>query len=579
MNPVEIIKEKINFVDLVSNYTKLKKAGNNYVGLCPFHEEKTPSFSVDPDKKLFHCFGCGKGGDIINFVMEIENLGFKEAIEFLSRKYNIAIPRFDRKTSTLEQDIIKLNSVLADYYHKILFSNEGKESYEYLKNRGFTDESIKEFKLGYSPQNYEKTVEFLKNLNFPPAVLQRSGNFYIKNNRIFPFFKDRIMIPIKTHSGKVVAFGGRTYKDENPKYKNSPETIVYKKRNQLFGLDMAKKHISLRNELILVEGYFDMISLYQKGIKNVVASLGTSLTMEQIILMKRFADKVIIFYDFDNAGIIAIKRALPMFLQAGVFVEVFNGEKGLDPDDYIRKHGKDKFEKQLNETINPVYFFVGKKRIDDSRQKKKILDNIIPAIAKVEDRILLEPYMKEISVLLDIDLQYLIDLMNNYKNRDLKENKKAVFAEDKIKLYEKIIISFLFNSSSDKIKKYKSYLDEKFLNLLQYKRIVNSIISLKISEASEFDEKLKLLLTDKEYSVLYTIIYNNIKEYSDNEFIAALNELKLEYFENELKKINKKIKETLEKKDENSIENLIMEKNIIVKQMDNISLNNRMIIE
>jgi DNA primase len=574
MNPVEIIKEKINFVDLVGNYTKLKKAGNSYIGLCPFHEEKTPSFSINPDKKLFHCFGCGKGGDIINFIMEIENLSFKEAIEFLSEKYNIKLPKFNAGKSSLEQDIIKLNNLLTDYYHNSLFSPKGEKPLEYLLSRGFNKETIKEFKIGYSPDNFNELSELLKEYDFPPAILQRSGNFYPKNNRFYPFFKDRIMIPIKTHSGKIVAFGGRTYKDKKPKYKNSPETIVYKKRAQLFGLEIAKKYISEKNELILVEGYFDMISLFQHGITNVVASLGTSLTMEQINLMKRFADKVIIFYDFDSAGITAIKRAFPMFMEAGVFVEVFNGEKGLDPDDLIKEIGKDGFETKLKNNINPVYFFIGQKKITDSVEKKKILDKIIPSFSKVDDRILLEPYLKEISTLLDIDLQYLLDLMNKYKFADKEGGDKQLFTEEKIKLYEKIIISFLFNLPSKHISKYKPYFEEKILNILKYRKIVNSIISLKLSDYSNFDEKLKLFLTEQEYSFLYSIIYNNIKEYSENDFISAINELKLKYFENKLKNINKEIKESITNNQEKILETLLIEKNTIIKEMDNLSINN-----
>jgi len=574
MNPIEIIKEKINFVDLVGNYTKLKRTGNSYIGLCPFHEEKTPSFSINPDKKLFHCFGCGKGGDIINFIMEIENLSFKEAMEFLSSKYNIKLPKFNAGKSSLEQDIIKLNNLLTDYYHNTLLSPKGKKPLDYLLSRGFSMETIKEFNIGYSPDNFNELSEILKEYGFPPAILQRSGNFYPKNNRFYPFFQDRIMIPIKTHSGKIVAFGGRTYKNEKPKYKNSPETIVYKKRNQLFGLDLAKKHISEKNELILVEGYFDMISLYEKGITNVVASLGTSLTMEQINLMKRFADKVIIFYDFDTAGITAIKRAFPLFIEAGVFVEIFNGEKGFDPDDLIKKIGKEGFELKLKNNINPVYFFIGQKKITDPVEKKKILDKIIPSFSKVDDRILLEPYLKEISTLLDIDLQYLIDLMNKYKFSDNNDNNKTIFTEDKIKLYEKIIISFLFNLPSKQMIKYKPYFEEKFLNILKYGKIVNSIITLKLSDYSNFDEKLKLFLTDQEYSFLYSIIYNNIKEYSEGEFTSAINELKLKYYENKLKDINQKIKEEISNKKDKMVETLLIEKNTIIKEIDNIAINN-----
>jgi DNA primase len=261
-------------------------------------------------------------------------------------------------------------------------------------------------------------------------------------------------------------------------------------------------------------------------------------------------------------------------MEAGVFVEVFNGEKGLDPDDLIKEIGKDGFETKLKNNINPVYFFIGQKKITDSVEKKKILNKIIPSFSKVDDRILLEPYLKEISTLLDIDLQYLLDLMNKYKFADKEGGDKQLFTEEKIKLYEKIIISFLFNLPSKHISKYKPYFEEKILNILKYRKIVNSIISLKLSDYSNFDEKLKLFLTEQEYSFLYSIIYNNIKEYSENDFISAINELKLKYFENKLKNINKEIKESITNNQEKILETLLIEKNTIIKEMDNLSINN-----
>ncbi|RLE00954.1 MAG: DNA primase, partial [Candidatus Aminicenantes bacterium] len=320
MEIVDKIKQTVSIVEVASLYTTLKKRGSKYVGLCPFHSEKEPSFNVDEEKQLYHCFGCGRGGDIFTLVMEKEQLSFPEAVRFLARRYNIPLPSpksASRQQQKLEEKLYRINELALGYFRKNLYStSEGQKALAYLKKRGLTKETIDYFKLGYALHSWEALIAFFRTKKIPESLLEKAGLVLKKSqeNRYYDRFRGRIIFPIFNLTGQVLGFGGRTIFDESPKYLNSPDTPIYTKGQWLYGLNFNKNAIREAREIILVEGYTDFLALYQAGFKNVVASLGTSLTPAQTSLAHRFAPQLTVCYDGDAAGQKAALRAVSLGL-------------------------------------------------------------------------------------------------------------------------------------------------------------------------------------------------------------------------------------------------------------------------
>lgn len=340
---IEKIKESNDIVDIISERVKLRKVGRNYQGLCPFHNEKTPSFSVSQDKQVFKCFGCGEGGNVITFVMKTKNLDFNETIKYLADRAHITLEEnAERKKSNERRDIFyKMHIDAARFFFKNL--TENKDMRDYLYNRGMTDYTIRTFGLGYAQNSWDSLLKHLKAKNYSEDQIVVSG-LATKNEKgkVYDRFRNRIVFPVFDLRGRVIAFGARVMDDSKPKYLNSPETPIFHKGTNLYGLNFALKN-SKEKDLIIVEGYMDCISLSQSGIKNVVASLGTALTKEQAKLLKRYSHEVFISYDSDNAGQIATQRGLDILRSEGINVKVILIPRGKDPDDFVRAEGKDKF--------------------------------------------------------------------------------------------------------------------------------------------------------------------------------------------------------------------------------------------
>jgi len=436
--------------------------------------------------------------------------------------------------------------------------------------RGFSDETIKEFKLGYSPQNIEFFPEILKTT--PVNVITRSGNFVKQNNKLIPFMKNRIIIPIMSISDRVLAFGGRSIGDEMPKYKNSPDTPVYKKRASLFGLNLTKKYIREEEFAILVEGYFDLISLYHHGIKNAVASLGTSLTVEQAFLLKKFTDKVVIFYDFDTAGVNAIKRSLPVLFGAGIYVEIFRGEKGLDPDDFIKKYGKDGFKDRLQKPYNPVNFFLGDKKISDPVKKKKAMESIATILSKVDDNIFLDEYINEASILLNLSSQYIRDAMNKKKFKNRTNNTYADESILETSLYEKIIINFLYNTPLELVKPYLSELKEEYFKFFKHPSLIRAIIKSKDISNESFEESLNKFLSEEELKFLYSIVFSKEEVFSEHDFSSALKLLKSKHIQTKINLLNKALKEEEKKGNSEELNKILKEKIKLIQILDRLNI-------
>jgi DNA primase len=347
MSQVDQVRTAADIVKIVGDYVKLRKSGANFVGLCPFHQEKTPSFAVHPVKQIFHCFGCGVGGDVFKFVMQIENLSFPEALRRVAEKVGVHLEEragdetYDANTK-LRAGLLKVHEVAAKFFAAQLGgTTEGRMARAYLADRGVTDETVGRFRFGYAPGDGQALTRHLTGAGFEKEVLEKSGLiiFDAERQRFYDRFRRRIIFPIANETGKVVAFAGRALGDDQPKYLNSPETAIYSKSRLLYHLDRAGQAIRKLDYAILVEGYMDCIAVAVSGIENVVASCGTSLTEGQIRLLKRHAQRVVVNYDPDSAGMAATERSLALLLEEGFEVKVLALPEGLDPDSFIRRRG------------------------------------------------------------------------------------------------------------------------------------------------------------------------------------------------------------------------------------------------
>ncbi len=360
----EVIEEVVSrndIVDVISGYIKLKKSGSSYVGLCPFHNEKSPSFSVSGTKQMYHCFGCGVGGNVITFVMEYENYTFPEAVKMLADRAGIALPVMeysgeDRRERDIKTKLLEINKIAATFYYHQLKSPAGQSGLDYLKKRQLSDKTINTFGLGYAPQITGDLYRMLKEKGYDDELLKESGLFTYEKG-IREKFWNRVIFPIMDINNKVIGFGGRVMGDGKPKYLNSPETKLFDKSKNLYGLNVARS--SRKNNLIICEGYMDVISMHQAGFNQAVASLGTALTPGHARLMKRYTDNVLITYDSDEAGVKAALRAIPILKDAGLSTKVINMRPYKDPDEFIKALGTEAFQERIDKAENSFMYEIG----------------------------------------------------------------------------------------------------------------------------------------------------------------------------------------------------------------------------
>lgn len=402
---LEDVRQSNDIVDIVSQYVALKRKGRNYFGLCPFHNEKSPSFSVSPDRQIFHCFGCNAGGNVYSFLMKIEGIGFKEAVEQLAERANIQLPKLESSEDTakeeLKEKVLKVNEFTTEYYHQNLYKPTSKIAQEYIKKRKLNNETLKNYRLGYSGK-YDELYKALKKEGFNEKEILESGLVKKNDNgRYYDFYQNRLMIPICDVRGRVIAFGGRILEDRKdaPKYMNSPENVVYSKGRHLFGLNIAKKEDI--KKLVIVEGYMDVISLHQRGVKNVVGALGTALTEQQGWLLRKYAEQVILGFDADGAGQAAVVRSMEILQNMGCDMRVLQMEGAKDPDEYIIKYGTAGFNKLVENSISIIEYKVKilKKNLnlDNTVDRIKFLNEIAKLISKVDNTIEKEIYIEKIA--------------------------------------------------------------------------------------------------------------------------------------------------------------------------------------
>ena len=357
---IEEVRSRNDIVDVVSGYVRLQRKGANYFGLCPFHSEKSPSFSVSPGKQMYYCFGCGAGGNVFTFLMEYENYTFPEAVKALADRSGIDLPEQEyseeaRRQADQKTQLLELQKKAAKYYYYLLRQPGGRIGYEYLKNRALTDETIQKFGLGFAGQHSKELYQYLKHEGYGDLLLKEAGLFNIdERGGVYDKFWNRVMFPIMDIHHRVIGFGGRVMGDAKPKYLNSPETKIFDKSRNLYGLNFARS--SRKNHFIICEGYMDVIALHQAGFTEAVASLGTALTSQQAMLMKRYTDEVLVTYDSDEAGTKAALRAIPILKEAGLQMRVINLKPYKDPDEFIKNRGQEAFRQRIEEAQNSFFF-------------------------------------------------------------------------------------------------------------------------------------------------------------------------------------------------------------------------------
>ena len=359
---IEEVRMKNDIVDVISQYVKLTRRGSTYFGLCPFHNEKTPSFSVTPSKQMYYCFGCGAGGNVYNFVMEYENYSFGEALSHLADRAGVKLPKIEysreaREKAEQRATLLEINKLAAQYFYYQLRRESGKTAYGYLLGRGLSEETIRKFGLGYSDKYSDDLYKYLKGKGYSDELLRESGLFNVDERRgMYDKFWNRVIFPIMDVNNRVIGFGGRVMGEGKPKYLNSPETKIFDKSRNLYGLNVART--TRKNYLILCEGYMDVIAMHQAGFTNAVASLGTALTSGHASLVKRYTREVLLLYDSDGAGIRAALRAIPILREAGVTSRVVSLKPWKDPDEFIKNEGAEAFEERLNQATDSFMFRV-----------------------------------------------------------------------------------------------------------------------------------------------------------------------------------------------------------------------------
>ncbi|MDD5097368.1 MAG: DNA primase, partial [Candidatus Omnitrophica bacterium] len=390
-NILEDILGRVDIVEIISGYISLKKSGSNFKCNCPFHHEKTASFMVSADRQIYHCFGCGESGNVFKFLMRHERMSFPEAVEMLAKKAGINLPKQDNpklaEAISLNSQLYKLNALVASFYELNLQSVSAAAALEYLKKRGINPESIKEFRLGFAGQSWDTLINFLRSKNVSLGLIEKAGLVLAKDGGgYYDRFRNRIIFPIFDNRDRAIGFGARVMDNSLPKYLNSPETPVYVKGRNLFGLNLSKDHIRDLDCAIIVEGYLDFIIPYQEGLKNIVASQGTALTLEQIKLLKRYTNNVVMIYDGDTAGEIATLRSLDMLIEEDLHVKVVPLPAGVDPDTLVRQEGivsfKNKVEQALSLFDYKLKILKSRHNITEPHDKGKIASEMLSTINK-----------------------------------------------------------------------------------------------------------------------------------------------------------------------------------------------------
>lgn len=579
---IEEIRQNNDIVDVISQYVHLKRSGRNFFGLCPFHNEKSPSFSVSPDKQIFHCFGCGVGGNVYTFLMKIEGINFFEAIQMLAERANIQLPTLengaDSAREELKAKVLKVNSFAAEFYHKNLYKPEAKIAQEYVKKRKLTNGTLEAFQIGFSGK-FDELYQELKKQGFNDQEMFESG-LVNRNDRgqYIDRYRNRLMFPICDVRGRVIAFGGRVLDDSKPKYINSPENVVYSKGRNLFGLNVAKK--GELEKILIVEGYMDVISLHQRGITNVVAPLGTALTEQQGWLLRKNAEKIVLSFDSDEAGLNAKIRAMDILQNMGCDIRVLQMDGAKDPDEYIIKYGNARFLNLVDKAISVIEFKVKLLKrglnLENVNDKIKFLNEISKLISKIDNTIEREIYIDKISKEYEISKEAIYAEVNKLTYSNENNEKKQVKTQipvvhkkvetkivpEAVKKRENTVLSILLTGNLEfyeilkqniKVEDFKDELNQKILKKLyeEFQKSNNNINSILDNLTEEEQNRItEIMAIDYGINDMEKAIDDIMQNYEKDK----LNERKMEIIE----LLDSNIEDSQKKELERELNNIII---------------------
>jgi DNA primase len=546
------VKQQADIVRVVGEYVRLKKSGQNFTGLCPFHSEKTPSFAVHPVKQIYHCFGCGAGGDVFKFVMEMDKITFPESVRAVAEKCGIAIPRArertpeERRENQQRTSLVELHREAAAFFVQQLNATpEGRAAKAYLLDRGLDSEAMARFGIGFAPSGGEALLRALTQ-KYPEKALEVSGLFSRdQNGRLFDRFRRRVMFPIANDSGKIVAFGGRALGDDLPKYLNSPETPIYTKSNILYHLDRAKEALRQRDFAVLVEGYMDAIAVARAGISNVVASCGTSLTEPQVKLLNRFTRRIIVNYDPDTAGQAATERSLSILLEQGAEVRVLALPGGKDPDSFIRSEGAAAYTKLLNEAPPYVDYLISRARkmdLSTAEGKLRAVNFLMPYVQRIPDRILRSEWATRIAQQLRIEEPVLRESMRKAASERRSEVKARPELVGRVgKPAERRLVQMLIEAEDFRAQLAQQIHAEELHRGLESERILAALVEACATGVRPDAAELALALEDRDRRLLFEIAFESAAPPTWEEAESCLAVLRRRRAEEELSAVQKQI--------------------------------------
>jgi DNA primase len=579
------VRNSVNIVSLISEYVALKRSGRNQVARCPFHTEKTPSFNVNEEKQIFHCFGCGVGGDVFKFVMLVEQISFPEAVRFVAERYGIALPQPTvRQESDDGSDSDTLRRAMEEaclFYHRALLEpQEGQAPLAYLQGREVARETIDRFKLGYSPAGGRELLAHLQKRGFQVSAMEECG--LIKRSedgsRHYDAFRGRIMFPITDIRGRVIAFGGRALGDQQPKYLNSPETRLYNKSRNLFGLSYTRGGVQKSGYAILVEGYMDFIIPFQHGIDNVVASLGTSLTPQQVKLLGRYTREVVVSYDPDSAGLAAAQRSLDLFLEEDFRVRVFRLPEGQDPDAFVRSAGAGEYLNRLRQSVSYLDFVLetalkSQGNLGDPKSKIQVLNAVLPYLARIPNAVERSDYVFRFARKLQIeDQQLLAEVKRAAQQKKTRLREAPLASIGAMKFAEKRLLQLLLNHSALQPRILPLCSNQDFAGLAAERIFVALLDEATRGAVSTFAGLHRRFAGEAEQGMLAQLQMEEVPEDLSGDtaesFLSALRAIRLV---SKKREILSKIADAAERKDDEMLNRLIAERVQVDRELVTLS--------
>ncbi len=584
---IDRIREGVDIVSVISEQLSLKKTGQNFTGLCPFHSEKTPSFVVSPAKQIFHCFGCGAGGNVFHFLMKHENLTFPQAVRSLSERAGISIPEVSKRDEKIEdakEPLYKANELAMEFFSRNLAeAKEGERARQYLEKRGIEKKTVQEFNIGYSLPQWDAAYRYLRQKGIETAALEKTGLIIRKDSGdgFYDRFRDRIIFPILDLKKRVIGFGGRVLDDSLPKYINSPESTIYIKGENLYCLEKARQEIGKRGYLLIVEGYLDAIMTYQKGIRNAAATLGTALTQGHLRLIKRFTNNIVLVFDPDSAGKKAAIRSASLFIESGMKAKVASLSEGTDPDTFLREKGVEAFVDKLKNSEKLLDFVIretkGKEALATIDEKISVVDEVLPLISRLPNKIERNAYVRRLAEELQLEEKDIFAELENraqkkgYKSGERKEPLEKGTAHSGLQKRinhsgakaEEMLIHLMLNDESI-AKRVKDQLSPDDFKDPLFKRVTGIVYNV-IESGKEFNAVFKT--EDAEMAGLFSALSMRELDYDDREqsFYDCIQKIKGAGIKERMKTLQEKLR-IAEKNGDKDSSRQILEKMKLLKQ-------------